>query len=90
MVLHVADLSGLCSYIFIASMRMKAQVRGLSVEIDKELIQLGYKKRAIEGQSNGHWVLIDYSDAMLNVMLQEERDYYQLEQIWRRAAEIEL
>lgn len=36
----------------------------------------------IEGRGEGTWVLIDYSDLVVHVMGQQDREYYALERMW--------
>ncbi|HEY9886391.1 MAG TPA: ribosome silencing factor [Vampirovibrionales bacterium] len=88
--LEVIDQSTFCSFIFIVSQPIKAQVRALCIEIEKELSEKDIKPDAIEGQKNGEWVLMDYGDVVINLMHQPIRDYYYLEDIWRKAKKLEL
>jgi ribosome-associated protein len=88
----VLDLSGqtsLCSYIVVISHKVKAQTRGLALTIEKELKENGHEIQGREGLKAGEWILLDYGDVIINVMHQPERDFYQLEEVWRKAPEVE-
>jgi ribosome-associated protein len=39
-----------------------------------------------EGYHNLHWVLIDYVNVVVHVMLSEDRKFYKLEEMWSDAA----
>lgn len=40
---------------------------------------------SVEGLSDSGWVLMDYGDVILHVFLEEKRNYYDLEGLWRDA-----
>ena len=35
-----------------------------------------------KGKGPGRWILLDYSDVIVHVFTQAERDYYRLEKLW--------
>jgi ribosome-associated protein len=37
----------------------------------------------IEGEQEGRWILIDYSNIVVHVMIPEVRNYYALEELWK-------
>ena len=42
----------------------------------------GIRQRRIEGYSEASWVLLDYGDAIVHVMAEEQRSFYGLEKLW--------
>ncbi|MEO6914815.1 MAG: ribosome silencing factor [Chitinophagaceae bacterium] len=42
-----------------------------------------------EGQQSGQWVLIDYVNIVVHVMMEEQRKFYQLEEMWSDAPQME-
>ena len=42
----------------------------------------GIRQRRIEGYSEATWVLLDYGDAIVHVMSEEQRSFYGLEKLW--------
>ena len=59
------------------------QVRAVVDEIEDRLRELGAKPVRREGERDGRWVLLDYSDIVVHVQHTEERDYYALERLWK-------
>lgn len=88
-ILNVAELTSLCSFIVIMSCKTKSQVKGLAKLIESALTEQNFLILNREGLSNSQWALLDYGEVLINIMYQPDRDHYQLEEIWRKASKIE-
>ncbi|MDD2576010.1 MAG: ribosome silencing factor [Bacteroidales bacterium] len=51
---------------------------------------VGLSPKRIEGLQNCQWVLLDYFDVIIHVMLEETRDFYKIEQMWKDAPQTHL
>lgn len=40
---------------------------------------------AVEGESHSGWVLMDYSDVIVHIFGEEQREFYDLEGFWKEA-----
>ena len=68
----------------IASGTNERQVEAIVEEVERKLReQCGAKPSRREGERDGRWVLLDYSDIVVHVQHAEERVYYDLERLWR-------
>jgi len=47
------------------------------------LNKIGVKAINREGNSESHWLLIDFSEILVHIQLAEDRDYYGLERLWK-------
>ena len=47
---------------------------------------VGEKPLHVEGLENCFWVLLDYSNVVVHVFLEEHRNFYNLESLWADAA----
>ena len=41
-----------------------------------------------EGRSSSGWVLLDYGSVIVHVFAPEEREFYGLERLWSKAAQV--
>jgi ribosome-associated protein len=88
-VLDVRDLIVITDYFVIASGSSDRQVRTIVDEVEKALRSQGSKPVRREGEDRGSWILLDYFDVVVHVFGAEERDYYDLERLWRDAPVVE-
>ena len=88
-VLDVRELIVITDYFVITSGGSQRQVRTLVEEIEKALRDLGRKPMRREGVEDSRWVLLDFFDVVIHVFAEEEREYYDLERLWRDAPTLE-
>ena len=48
-------------------------------------VDAGEKPVHVVGLTHAHWVAMDYTDVMVHIFLPEEREYYNLENLWEDA-----
>jgi ribosome-associated protein len=66
------------------------QVRAIVDEIEDRLRELGAKPVRREGEREARWVLLDYTDVVIHVQHEEERQFYALERLWRDCPLVDL
>lgn len=59
--------------------QLKAIADSVEVEVKKNCGELPYKH---EGRKGEQWILIDYVNVVVHVMLTETRKFYELEEMW--------
>lgn len=90
-VLKVGDLTTLAEYFVICAATSTTQVKTLADEVEFRLkTDYGVVPHHIEGHDSASWILLDYGFALVHVFLQEARDFYGLEKLWKDAAQIPL
>ncbi len=87
-ILDVREVIVITDYFVIASGGTDRQVRTIVDEIEKALRKQDVRPVRREGETDGRWVLLDYVDLVVHVFGEEERDYYDLERLWRDAPRV--
>jgi ribosome-associated protein len=88
-ILEVRELIVITDYFVIASGSTERQVRTIIDAVESGLTSLGYRAIRREGEQEGRWVLLDFGDVVVHVFVNEERDFYELERLWKDAPSIE-
>lgn len=84
-ILEVRELIVITDYFVICSGATDRQVRTIVQEVERTMAAQGIKPIRREGERDLRWVLLDYADVVVHVFAQEERDYYELERLWKDA-----
>ena len=88
--LEVSEVTSIADYFIICSGRSDRQVQGIAQGIEQDLGKEGIKPLSVEGQSRGHWVLMDFTDVIVHVFFQPMREFYDLEGLWSHAPRVDL
>ena len=74
----------------IVSASTDRQVGAIVDEVEDQLREKGAKPIRREGERDGRWVLLDFGDIVVHVQHDEEREFYELERLWKDCPEIDL
>ena len=89
--LRVSEVSYLSDYFIMATGYSRVQVRAIAGAIADEIEQKFHRlPLRTEGKAEGTWVLQDYGEVMVHIMMPKEREFYNLEAFWGHAERIEL
>lgn len=89
--LYVAEVSYLADYFVMMTGYSRVQVRAIAQAIEEKVEQEWQRRPLrIEGKAEGTWVLQDYGDVLIHIMLPNEREFYNLEAFWGHAERIEI
>lgn len=86
----VLDLSGIPTsptlLFVVCTGRTPIQTAAIADSVrDKMLEAAGRKPQAVDGYRNREWLVIDYGEAVVHVMLPDTRTRYALEELWSDA-----
>jgi ribosome-associated protein len=80
--LDVTGLTDVMDWLVIASGTSNRHVKSLADNVCMEAKKQGVRAIGVEGESAGEWVLVDFGDVVVHVMLPAARDFYDLERLW--------
>lgn len=89
-ILRVAEVSYLADFFVIVTGYSKAQVRAISQAIEHK-VEMEWERRSLrtEGVAESSWILQDYGEVIVHILLPQEREFYNLEAFWGHAEQIE-
>jgi ribosome-associated protein len=89
-ILRVGEVTYLTDYFVIVTGYSKAQVRAISQAIEQK-VEMEWQRRPLrtEGVAESSWILQDYGEVIVHILLPQEREFYNLEAFWGHAEQIE-
>jgi ribosome-associated protein len=87
---EVGKLVSITDYFLIASGNSSRQVQAIARHLQRRMREQGFRPDGIEGEQEGHWVLMDYGDVVIHLFYQPIREFYDLEGLWIEAPRMDL
>jgi len=89
-VLDIQGLPGTADWFIICESDNAVHNKAIADAIVRDLNEQGTRAWHEEGTEDGRWILIDYSDVVVHIMLPELRSFYNLEELWAAGKKIPL
>lgn len=80
--IDVRKRSNVTDYMVIASGTSRRHVNSVAENLVIKVKEQGILPLGKEGQDASEWILVDLGDVVVNVMMPDTRDFYDLEKLW--------
>lgn len=85
LVLDVRGISTMTDYFVIAEGTVDRHVIALYFAIKDSLDEVGITPYHVEGQHDGDWIVMDYTDFVIHLFIPDIREKYALEKLWKES-----
>ncbi len=83
--LDIREITTIADYFVICTASNSRQIQAIADAVDEKLSSQGATIFHREGNVDAGWLLIDFSDVIVHIFGQKEREYYRLERLWSDA-----
>lgn len=88
--LDLSSTSSFFKYIIIAEGTVDRHVKALAKHIIEAAEKIGVTPYLVDGDTNGDWIVIDFSDIAIHLFISELREKYSLEELWNEGEIVDL
>lgn len=88
-ILDIEKITPVADYFVIASGSSDSQIEAMMDAVDEAMTKAGYQMKHQEGFKRGGWVLLDYGSVVVHIFDTENRQFYDLERIWKDAGTVD-
>jgi ribosome-associated protein len=85
--MDVKTLTDVMDTLIIVTGTSNRHVKSLATNVVEDLKKDDIRPLGVEGMESGEWVLVDYGDTVVHVMLPAMRDFYEIEKLWSQMPE---
>jgi ribosome-associated protein len=87
-VLEVRALSNVTDYYVIVTGMSQHHLRALGRRLEDQLADAGIKPLHVDGYQSSSWLVLDYGNVIIHAMLENTRQYYNIERLWGDAPQL--
>lgn len=80
--INVKKLTDITDYMIICTASSTTHSKTLIEKVSQQLALLHIKPLGIEGENSREWMLADFGDIIIHIMLEPIREFYNLEKLW--------
>ena len=84
--IDLRKLSGAADFFIVCQADNTVHTQACADRIIVNLKSKNTRPRQFEGMDEGRWILIDYFDVIVHIMLPEVREFYTIEELWSQGS----
>ncbi len=88
--LDIHEISTIADYFLVVTGTSTTQLQAMADALDEKMELAGYKLHHKEGFRGGRWILVDFNNIIVHLFHDEERNFYNLERLWKDAKTVEV
>ena len=84
--LDLSGMSAVSDFFILCTAASEPHIRAISERIQRGVLEkLKVKPVHVDGSPESRWVIVDFGNVMIHIMTAENRELYQLEELWNDA-----
>ena len=87
-IIDLGDKVDYADFLVVMSGRSDRQVRAIADGLTEAVREKGHRPSSVEGMQQGQWVLVDFTDVIAHVFVEEARQHYDIEGLWMDATRV--
>ena len=87
-ILDMKNTSIMADYFLICSAKNIRQTQSIADYVEEQLKSNEIEVRHVEGYRSGRWILLDTGDMIVHIFTEEDRSFYDLDNLWCDAGRI--
>ncbi len=88
-IIEMREVLPITDFFVIGSGATTRQTKAIANWVETALAKEGLRPYMREGFNEGVWILLDYIDFVVHIFRNQEREYYQIEKLWKDAPIVE-
>lgn len=85
-VIDLTEVTLIADYFVVCSGTSNTHIKSIVDGVIEKMKERGVKDKRVEGYGQAKWVLLDYGDVVIHVFAPEEREFYDIESLWKKTA----
>jgi len=82
-VIDLRDRTLIADYFVVCSGTSNTHIKAIADGLLADGRDEGLRKQHMEGYAQARWVLVDYGDIVVHIFAREEREFYDIESLWK-------